>query len=151
MCETGSTTVLWLCEMCRTGKHYSIVAAWGVRQALQHCGCLECVRHAPQHCGCLECVRQAPQHCGCLECVRHAPHHCGCLSYKILTNYVYYYCILIRIEAVGTFFFRASFSAYKSYSLFSSYLLLLLCLISFLLFPCANIWENTRARVPYFL
>ena len=37
------------------------------------------------------------------------------------------------------------------YSLLSTYALLLLCLISFLLFPCASVWENTGARVPHFL
>ena len=38
------------------------------------------------------------------------------------------------------------------YSSLSSYLLgLFLYLISFMLFPCASVWENTRAWVPYFL
>ena len=62
------------------------------------------------------------------------------ISYKILTNYVYYYCILIRIvQAVGTFF--SCPLCFFPYSRLSSYLLrLFLYLISFLLFPCASVW-----------
>ena len=37
------------------------------------------------------------------------------------------------------------------YSRLSSYLLLFLCLFSFLQFPFASVWENTRARVDRFL
>ena len=38
------------------------------------------------------------------------------------------------------------------YSRLSSYhLRLSLCLVSFLLFPCASVWENTRAWVPHVL
>ena len=38
------------------------------------------------------------------------------------------------------------------YSRLSSYLLrLFVYLISFLLFPCASVWENTRAWAPHFL
>ena len=40
------------------------------------------------------------------------------ISYKILTNYVYYYCILIRLWAVGTSFFHALFSSFPLTPLF---------------------------------
>ena len=40
------------------------------------------------------------------------------IYYKILTNYVYYYCILIRLVwAVGTaFFFRARFTSFHNHA-----------------------------------
>ena len=45
-----------------------------------------------------------------------------------------------------------SFVLFFPCSRISSYLLLLfLCLISLLLFPCASVWENTRAWAPHFL
>ena len=49
-------------------------------------------------------------------------------SYKILTNYVYYYCILIRIvQAVGSnFFFRALFASFHTRA---SLLTFLVCFI----------------------
>ena len=48
-------------------------------------------------------------------------------------------------------FFRAR-SRLSICSLFSSYLLpLFVCLILFLLFPCASVRENNLARVPHFL
>ena len=51
----------------------------------------------------------------------------------------------------GHLFFRARF-AFFPYSRLSSCLLsLFLYLISFLLFPCASVWENTRAWLPHFL
>ena len=51
--------------------------------------------------------------------------------------------------ALGISFFRALFASFHTRSSLSSYLLrLFLCLISFLLFPCASVWESTRARVP---
>ena len=73
-------------------------------------------------------------------------------SYKILPNlqyFVYYCCILIRWWlAVGTYFFLSCPLYFFSYFPLSSYLLrLFLYLVSFLLFPCASVWENTRARV----
>ena len=69
-----------------------------------------------------------------------------------------YYHILVIIvfwlgcdRPSGHLFFRARF-AFFPYSRLSSYLFrLFLYLISFLLFPCASVWENTRAWVPHFL
>ena len=38
-------------------------------------------------------------------------------SYKILSNYVYYYCIMI-VQAIGTFFFfRACFTSFRTHAL----------------------------------
>ena len=67
--------------------------------------------------------------------------HCSFLIfYKIILYYVYYYCILIRYSG------RPSGLRFFPYSRLSSYLLrLFLYLISFLLFPCSSVWENTSA------
>ena len=74
------------------------------------------------------------------------------ISNKILTNYLYYYCILMKIVwAVGTsFFLSASFTSFHTHA---SLLAFFVCfVISFhSCFPCASVWENTFARVPYFL
>ena len=49
-------------------------------------------------------------------------------------------------------FFISCLLCFFPYSrLFSYRLRQFLCLISFLLFPCASVWENTRAWVPHFL
>ena len=64
------------------------------------------------------------------------------ICYKILPYYFYYYCILIRIDRLSGLLFLCPLYFFP-YTLLSSYLLLLLlCLISFLLFPCASVWKT---------
>ena len=78
--------------------------------------------------------------------------HCTfCISYKMLPCYV----LLLYFDEVVIGcrdFFLSCLLCFFPYSRLSSYLLrLFLYLISFLLFPCASVWENTRAWVTHFL
>ena len=52
---------------------------------------------------------------------------------------------------LGTSLFRAHLTFFHFHS-FSAFLLpLFLCFLSFLLFSCSSVWENTRAWIPLFL
>ena len=80
--------------------------------------------------------------------------HCTfSISYKKPTNYVWYIIVfwLGQFRPCGLLFLSCPLYFFPYWRL-SSYLLpLFLYLISFLLFPCASVWENTRAWVPLFL
>ena len=71
--------------------------------------------------------------------------------YEILQYYVYYYCILIRRDGPSglLFFFVPVLLISILTRLFLPSRIFLY--ISFLLFPSASVWENTRAWVPHFL
>ena len=73
--------------------------------------------------------------------------------YLLKYNNIMFYIIVFWLGCEGRrdFFFSCP-SYFFPYSRFSSYLLRLFrYLISFLLFSCASVWENTRAWVPHFL
>ena len=73
------------------------------------------------------------------------------ISYKLIPYYVHLL-LYFHLIVIGRWDFFFSCPLYFfPYSHFFSYLLrLFLYLISFLLFPCASVWENTLAWVPNF-
>ena len=80
--------------------------------------------------------------------------HCTfSISYKMLQFFgllLLYF--LIRMWYAVWISFFSCLLCFFPYSRLSSYILrLFLYLISFLLFPCSSVWENTRAWVPHFL
>ena len=73
------------------------------------------------------------------------------LTIKIIIIIIIVFCLVV-IGRRAFFCFPCQLYFFPNSLLSSLYpLLLFLCLISFLLFPCASVWENTRAWVPHFL
>ena len=70
------------------------------------------------------------------------------ISYKIQPHYVYFIIFWLRRYRPSELFLCLLW--FFPYSRLS-FILLFLCHISFLLVPCACVWENTRAWVPHFL
>ena len=74
------------------------------------------------------------------------------IFYNILTNY--FYCSFILFfygDMPSKFFLLCPLYFFHSHASLFCRLRLFLYLISFLLFKCASIWENTGARIPHFL